>query len=199
MDNFKEELKDAICNNDINFLIANKDKYDINERFDDEDNDTLLLYAISYDKSNVYQFFLDNGADYNLVNDLGENIVHAIVFSGDLNRMQRVLNGIQHLDINRPSKDGTTPLLLSISLDKFEIAKYLIERNADVNVADEDGLSPLHMAAEGNDLELVQLLVAAGADLTVKTSKGNRPLALSVNNSKNNQIIKFLYNRIYNL
>jgi ankyrin repeat protein len=199
MGNYKEELKDAICNNDINFLIANKDKYNINERFEDEDNDTLLLYAISYDKSNVYQFFLDNGADYNLVNDLGENIVHAIVFSGDLNRMQRVLKGYNTIDINRPSKDGTTPLLLSISLDKLEIANYLIEKGADVNVSDENGLSPLHMAAESDDLELVQFLVAEGADLTAKTNKGNRPLALSVNNSKNNEIIKFLYNRIYNL
>lgn len=198
MSDFKEKLKDAICSDDINYLITNKDKYDINERFEDEDNDTLLLYSISYDKSNMYQYFLDNNADYNQTNDLGETIVHAIVFSGDLERMQEVLSRYSRIDINKQSKDGTTPLLLAVLLEKFDIAKFLIKRDADVNITDESGLSPLHLAAESDDLELVQLLVKKGADLIKKTNNGNRPLALSVNNTKNDDIVRYLYNCIYN-
>lgn len=108
--------------------------YDINERFEDEDNDTLLLYSISYEKSNVYEFFLDNGANFNLVNDLGETIVHAIVHSGNLKRMKDILSKYNGIDINKQSIDGTTPLLLSILLDKFDIAKFLIIKGADVNM-----------------------------------------------------------------
>ena len=198
MSDFKEKLKDAICSNDVNYLIANRDKYDINEQFEDEDNDTLLLYSISYNRSNVYRYFLDNFADYNKVNDLGETIVHAIVFSGDIKRMQEVLCRYSRIDINKQSKDGSTPLLIAISLDKFDIAKYLIEQGADINITDKNGLSPLHLAAASDDLELVKLLVRKGANLIKKTNNGNRPLALSVNDSKNNEIIRYLYNCIYN-
>lgn len=41
MDDFKEILKDAICQENIAFLEENKDKYSMNDRFEDENNDSL--------------------------------------------------------------------------------------------------------------------------------------------------------------
>ena len=43
MKNIDEKLKDAICNENIAFLEENKNNYSINHRFQDEDNDTLLM------------------------------------------------------------------------------------------------------------------------------------------------------------
>lgn len=57
MENFNELLKDAIACNDIHFLEMNRHKYDINHRFPDEDNDTLLLYSIGDSQSDTYSFF----------------------------------------------------------------------------------------------------------------------------------------------
>ena len=80
--NRNEDLKNAIACNDFDFLKRNKHKYDINHRFSEEDNDTLLLYSISDKGSSTYKFFLENGADISFVNDEGESIIHSIVYSG---------------------------------------------------------------------------------------------------------------------
>ena len=137
------KLKDAICNNDIDFLEKNKNLYSIDTRFENEGNDTLLLYSISYEKSNVYKYLLHNNANFNLLNDDEENIIHAIVFSGDIKRLKEIIENYD-VNINHKSKDGSTPLLLAISLEKINIAELLINYGADVNIKDENVMEIFH-------------------------------------------------------
>ncbi|QRE04876.1 ankyrin repeat domain-containing protein [Flavobacterium psychrophilum] len=191
----KENLKNAICNNDILFLEKNINSYSINYRFEDEDNDTLLLYSISDSSSETFNFLLNNGADINLLNDEGEGILHAIVFSGDIVRLKKIMSQYKP-NINLQSKDGATPLLLAISLGKFEIAKFLINSKADVNITDNEGISPLHLIAQTQNIDLVNLLLQNGADIFLKTANGNLALALAVNNG-NFDIIETIYNKMY--
>jgi len=193
--NIKEELKTAISNNDISFLEKNKSIYSINERFEDEDNDTLLLYSISDNLSNVYEYLLKNNADVTVENNEGENIVHCIVYSGDIKRLKQILNDYS-VDINHRAQDGATPLLVAISLERIEIAKSLINNGANVNIGDNDGIMPLHLAVQLPDISLVKLLIENGANLFSKTNQGNLPLALAVN-AGHDDVIKFLYEKIY--
>jgi ankyrin repeat protein len=195
MTNFDEKLKNAIAKEDIAFLEVNKNKYSINHRFQDENNDTLLLYALSDSGSNTYEYFLKNNADITLVNDEGENIIHSIIYSGQKTRLVQMLNQY-HSDINIRTKDGTTPLLLSVLLEKYEIFNCLLKNGADVNISDNEGNTPLHPACfHGNKL-MVFDLVENGANLFAKTLKGNLPLALAVNGG-HEEIIKYLFNKIY--
>jgi ankyrin repeat protein len=193
MNDFKEALKDAMCREDIDFLEENRNVYSINERLEDENNDTLLLYSLSDSESNVYEYFLKNNADTILVNDEGENIIHSIVYSGKIERLHSLLN---QTNIDHQSKDGTTPLLLSIALEKYEMAQYLIDHGADVTIADHEGNTPLHLACYFGNEALVYKLVDKGANLFVKTGKGNLPLALAVN-AEHDEIVKFLFKKIY--
>jgi ankyrin repeat protein len=193
--NFKEKLKDAICNNNVDFLEKHKHQYLIDERFEDEDNDTLLLYSISDAATNVYEYFLRNNADVFLVNNEGENILHSIVYSGNIERLKIVLDKYK-VDINSCTKDGATPLLLSLSLENSEIANVLINYGADVNIPDIEGITPLHLSVQLDNLSLVVTLVEHGADILAKTLAGNYPLALAVN-AGFEDIIKYLYHKIY--
>lgn len=192
---FKEKLKTAICNNDVDFLEQKKHSFSIDERFEDENNDTLLLYSISDEGSNLYKYFLQNNADINLTNDEGENIVHAIVFSGDVQRLNEIVKNY-HVDINHKANDGATPLLLAISLDKINVAEALITFRADVNIADIDGLTPLHLAAQSGDFGLVKSLINNGADVFLKTANGNLALALAVNAGQID-VVKILFDIMY--
>jgi ankyrin repeat protein len=195
MDNFDEKLKDAIACNDVDFLENNRDQYDINHRFLDEDNDSLLLYAISYKDSDAYKFFLENGADTTLINNEGEGIIHAIVYSGVTDRFLEFIEKYT-FDINAQTIDGATPLLLSIAIKKYEMAKVLIRSGADVSIGDNENIAPLHLASMLGNLETVKLLMDKGANLHVKTQKGNYPLALAVN-SDCDDIVKYLFYEIY--
>jgi ankyrin repeat protein len=190
-----DKLKNAICNNDINFLEEMKGLYFIDQRFEDENNDTLLLYSISDSDSIIYNYLIQNKANIYLTNDEGENIIHAIVFSGDNKRLQEIVEN-HDININHKAKDGATPLLLAISLNKTEIAQLLISYGADINIADEDGITPLHLAVQSENLNLVEYLLKNGADFNLKTNNGNLALALAVN-SGNVNIIKLLFKRMY--
>jgi len=196
MSYFKEKLKNAICNNDIEFLENNKNRYSINERFEDEDNETLLLYSISDKESITYKFFLENNADISFVNNENENIFHAIVYSGDIDRLIEILSFYNNININARANDGSTPLLLSLSLENFEMAKVFIHQGADVNIGDINDITPLHLAVQFGDLDLVKLLISNGSNYKKKTLKGNYPLALAVNADKDD-IVKYLYSKIY--
>lgn len=62
--NFYDKLKNALCNSDIDFLQTHRDKYDINHCFADEDNDSLLLYAMSDKGSSAYKYLLEKWRRY---------------------------------------------------------------------------------------------------------------------------------------
>lgn len=198
MEKINEQLKHAIVNNDYQFLKVNQSKYNINHRFVDENNDTLLLYAISYSQNDIYSFFIDNGADVSLINDEGEGIIHSIVYSGLSNRLSDVIERIpKTLDlINDQTKDGVTPLLLSVLLGQHDIFNSLLNLNADINISDNECNSPIHPACFLGYKDMVFKLVEKGADLHTKTLKGNYPLALAVNGD-HDEIIKYLYKIIY--
>lgn len=193
-----EEIKNAICNNDEFFFEKNLDRFSIDYRFTDENNDTLLLYSISDPLSNLYHFFLSKNANIKLLNDEYEGVFHAIIFSGDKERLIEILNDYPELDMNIQSKDGATPLLLAVSLDKIEIAEILIEKGADVKIPDIEGITPLHLAVQlpNDNADFVKILLLNGADPFLKTKNGNLALALAIN-SENTKIIKLLFSLMY--
>jgi len=198
MSEFDELLKDAIACNDYLFLETNKHKYDINHRFADENNDTLLLYAISDYGSNTYSFFIKNGADITLVNDEGEGIMHSIVYSGLSERLEQITSLPHGIDLlNQQTKDGTTPLLLSVLLGRDEVFNTLLELGANVDLSDETGNAPIHPACFSGNENMVSKLVEKHTNLHVKTKNGNYPLALAVNGD-HDKIVRYLFDVMYN-
>ncbi len=198
MDNFEDRLKDAIACNNIDFLKEHINSYNIDHRFLDEDNDTLLLYALSDKGSDAYTFFLDNGADVTLINDECEGVIHSIIYSGLSDRLINVLNRKPEVlkFINFQTKDGVTPLQLSVLLEKYDIFDILLNLNADINLVDYEGVAPIHDACFLGYEEMVVKLVEKNALLHIKTKKGNYPFALAVNGD-HDKIVKYLFEKIY--
>jgi ankyrin repeat protein len=195
MNKFKERIKDAICNNDIDFLKKNINSKNLNDRFEDENNDTFLMYSISDYGSKMFTFFMDSGADISLLNNEGENILHSAVYSNDIVRMEYVLSNFD-IDINSQTNEGVTPLLLSLLTGNITLYPILVKYNSNINICDFENNYPIHVACNNGYFEIVKDLVARGALLNVRTKKGNFPISLAINSQKS-EIVKFLFQKVY--
>lgn len=191
---FKEKLKAALCINDLSFLNDNITSFNVNLRFEDENNDTPLLYSISDKGSVAYRFFLDK-ADLSLVNDEGENMLHSVISTQDKNRLLEVIEiSLPLIDSRR--NDGATPLMIATTLDNIEMAKILVDYGANVNIPNLDNMYPIHIACWSGLLELVKLFASKNARLTDKCNFGFVPISLAANQG-HDDIVKFLYSKIY--
>ncbi|MFT3675213.1 MAG: hypothetical protein QM781_04880 [Chitinophagaceae bacterium] len=184
MDILKEELKDALCRTDLEYLFYNRYRFDINERFVDEDNDSLLLYSLSDSGSKSYFFLLEEGADISLVNDYGEGCYHAVVYADDVERMEMLFRyPASHKFMNLQAYDGTTPLLLSIFLEHYESFIWLINKGVDMTLATGDKVFPAHAVCMIEDQRFFTVLFNAGVDFAVVTDKGLTPADLAKKNN----------------
>jgi ankyrin repeat protein len=88
------------------------------------------------------------------------------------------------------STAGWTPLLYAMKKERWNLARFLVERGADVNaqsvaVGQQEegmgfGLTPLMHAAKAKNLELVTLLLDKGADIQARTVTGRTALFFAV-------------------
>lgn len=102
---------------------------------------------------------------------IGYPIIEELIASGvNLNAVYSVLN-------SSLKNFCTTPLILSVSNKKLNVASLLLEHNADANLS-----SPLYVAVNDNYIEGINLLLAYGADPLQKTStKSVSPMELAIN------------------
>lgn len=186
----------AIDGNDFEYLSGIE--LDVNCPIEEEDNDTVFLYAVGVPRFTHLDYLLEKRPDIRAVNDYGENILHSAVYSNSLERLDEVFTKVPSAEtlINEQSKDGSTPLLLATLLGYDELATYLINKGADVCLPDHELNTPLHFACHHGCLLVVKALIEYGAHPFVKTKKGNYPLACAVNSDKKD-VVKYLVQTFY--
>ena len=89
-------------------------------------------------------------------------------------------------DVNQPTKEGRTPLMLScISRTSPNVLKLLIKYGADVNAQDNNGYTALMQVLKLNNLPdkkaFIKTLIDNGADLTkLKNIQGKTDLDIMI-------------------
>jgi hypothetical protein len=68
-------------------------------------------------------------------------------------------------DVDGPTDDGGTALLIAIDFGHVEVARRLLERGADADVRNDEGWSPLLVAVLRSEASLAEELVERGADV----------------------------------
>jgi ankyrin repeat protein len=190
-----EDIMDAICNNDLFFMKNHFSEYSIDQRLKDSDNDTLVMYSLSDINSDIYKFLIDQGANLELTNDLGETVIHSAVYSGDIIRLRDIISLTNTL-VNKESNDGTSPLLLATALGDYEMVKELVSIGANLNQCDMNNVYPIHIACQEGALDLVKLFIDNNAELRVISNAGNVPISLAANHC-HDEIVRILYSKIY--
>jgi hypothetical protein len=98
-----------------------------------------------------------------------ENLVKEIK-RNDLRGVERVLG--QNVHIDKPDKEGNTPLGIAATLGNETVVQLLLQANASVDARDAKGKTPLMIAVREGHTKVARLLLQMRADCTVYSDEG---------------------------
>ena len=147
---------------------------------------TALIQAIimhSFNGARIACWFVENGADINVLTPRKQNAAMFALMNSDLELMDKI---VDHPDfnINHQEIEKYTPLLCCFyhknlvmgnrQIDKtrcphiYNIVKKLLAKGANPLAMSDDGKTPLGLAQEAGDQPLIELLEKAVADFNLK-------------------------------
>ena len=127
------------------------------------------------------------GADPLFTSDHG-NLIHAAVYSGNINIMDIVMK--RGCDVDCVNQGGNTPLLLAVSQGNRAVCERLVTHGASLNVVDRFDETPL-LRSVGNNTNVLRLLLQHGADCTITDARWIEPFFYFTWMKKNGNVILF--------
>lgn len=134
----------------------------------------------------IKKFLLARGATGRSIDSSSTKYLFGAITAGSLSRVKQSL--AKGADINGYNEVGETPLIASIRMMQYPIARYLIARGADVNGKTKDG-TPALMAIQGTDytvyynyrsLKYYTILLNSGADVNARDAQGRTSAMFAV-------------------
>ncbi|HEY7391431.1 MAG TPA: ankyrin repeat domain-containing protein, partial [Bryobacteraceae bacterium] len=131
---------------------------------------TSLMWAAEQNHPDVIRLLVDHGADVSVqsvVNEpkkrYGVNYKGTEAKTGGLTALILAARegGLPSVDalvaakanVNQPSGDGSTAMLVAIQNGHYDVATYLLNHAADPNLANEKGWNPLYLAVKHRNIE----------------------------------------------
>ena len=136
--------------------------------------DPALIWAVKKKYMDIFKHLLDNNADLNIQNSMGNTtLVEAVRWE----RMEIVKLLIDNgADLNIQNDIGNTVLIFSVREGKTKIVKLLIDNGADLNIQNNSGNTALMLAVSSGHTEAAKLLIDNKADLNNKNMYGQTAL-----------------------
>ncbi|XP_065649233.1 transient receptor potential cation channel subfamily A member 1 homolog isoform X2 [Hydra vulgaris] len=132
----------------------------------DRDEQTALHLAVENNHTAIVEFFINKGANVNLMKANMTSPLHLACTSGLIEIAKLLVeNGA---DIESKNSLQETPLHRAALFNRVEIIQYLLSKGACIDIKDKDNETPLLMAMRKNNWETVKLLLDNSADLTLK-------------------------------
>lgn len=159
--------------NMVKFLVS-QGGFDINETT--RDGGTLLHRASRSGNFHIVQYLLENGAQPNMKNCIGQFPVHVACEFGHPEILKLFLDH-DACDISVKDEKGWTVFHYACYGAKFDIIKLLIEKYKEgVNDQDNWGWTPLHIALLLGYFEGAKYLIDQGADKNIAAHNGKTPI-----------------------
>ena len=148
---------------------------------DVKDNDCPLHLASWYGHPMVARVLLDQGADVNCKNSLGDTPLRLLSErSGNMELAQLLLE--RGADPHLRSRYGTDSLYTALWKGRLGLAQLLLEHGADPNARDVDGQTLLHVSSQGRDWKVARELMKLDVDINSRDNQGRTPLQVALEN-----------------
>lgn len=153
---------------DIFHLLVDEESFKISQI---KDNETLLTAAAVRGDFDSVKFPLQNGADVNAKNIMGNTAISCVFQSSKSPRT--VMEIVKLLlasgaDMNTRNDRWETPLLIATQKNFEEVVELLLDHGCEANIKDINSSSPLHFAARNNNGKVTAMLFQCGVDANVQ-------------------------------
>ena len=154
-----------------------------------EDLLVAMLAKISpYHDVDTVLFFLDRGADVDVVDDDHSTLLHKVSYNGNLKVAQLLLE--RGANINARNENGHTPLhQVCVGLNYHnnmpecvQTMRLLLEHGADIDALDNHHSTPLHIAVASHfgSVNITQVLLEHGANVHLQNNDGHTPYQVAL-------------------
>lgn len=186
-------------------------------------NETILMYTIANDYTEIANNLLDLGASTNIKTVTGKTALMIAVLKNNKKIINKLLE--KNADLNIQDNNGYSALMYAIKAKNLEIIKIFLENSCNLNLKDKNGLSAFELAAVNlnkkelsvfydystenkkylnsallqavlnNNSEAVEFLLTKDVNIFLKNSKDKTILEASVE-SNNPKIVKLFYSKV---
>ncbi|OMJ82749.1 hypothetical protein SteCoe_16453 [Stentor coeruleus] len=176
---FSEELQKACRLGDINTLkISLNENPHLLNQVDSKLKWSLLYRTVIFRHIEATEYLLQEGADPNIKNKLGETPLHQAAENSQEKLVKLLLE--HKADPNSQQNDGNTPLHQSVFKGNEKIVAILLSYKADPNIPNSVfRKTPLHYAVEYNHHEIVKIIMNSGGNANIKDNTDKSPLDIS--------------------
>jgi ankyrin repeat protein len=155
---------------------------------------TLLMYACYMENLDIVEYLLTDGADINLKNKNGHNILRYIFSLKNTPENMEIIKRIMSHDVSgiiNEKIDDLPPFIYILKHKLFNKIPLLIKKGINIIVKDDGDKSSLMYAIESENIEIIKMLIEKGADVHSSDNLGMIPFIFAIQ-SKNDEIIKLL-------
>jgi len=126
-------------------------------KWNDEDENNLLITAFNLNLSDEVVDYLIKRIDFETTNSLGISPFSIAIRKGRSNWVEYMIN--RGIDLNKTErKSNFTPLMEAVTSNRVEIIKTLLDGGADTSLIDSFGFSAVDFARKMKKIEILKLL-----------------------------------------
>lgn len=137
-------------------LVAVKEALHNGANINHREGETALVFAIQFNRKEVFDFLIDQGVDIHLADDFGWT---PLLEAANYCRCDMLFTLLtKGSDVNVENNDKNTALLISAMRADYYSVKVLLEKGANVEHRNKDGVTVIDFAKEVGKLDVIKLL-----------------------------------------
>jgi len=155
-----------LINNGVNLMQPNNDEITPLEmaKINNYDEIVALIERRIYDNySQIPSFYYNNKYDKASSNYNDELMINQLLLlkaiREDSLKKAKQLIQCTGIDVNYEHKNGITPLLYAIHLNKLKFVNFLISFRANVDIKNKNGITPIYYALQKGNIDIVKILI----------------------------------------
>ncbi|XP_067659391.1 ankyrin repeat domain-containing protein 50-like [Haliotis asinina] len=167
----------ACCGGNVRMVryLISKRFVDINSR--GQDGGTPIMCAAEKGHRVVFDLLVRRGGNVSLVDDKGDDILHAACLGGNVDMVRYILAKYR-IPVNRRGQFGRNPVMAATQQGCKNLFDYLVRKGGNVLHIDYEGNNILHVACIGGHVQIVEhvLSLGFGLDINSRGQRGRTPV-----------------------